>query len=181
MVFNLDPLDISLDFERRKYRLGDTINATVTLIPNSDIEIRTASLSLVGQVRRTEVRMGRAMDMGGSATLQGGNTFKTTDYIPMQQHTDQKTSTEAFDSKPIMLTASLQKGVVSRHNVALRLDPRSRKLQELAQEAKGLQRDANNSLSIEPWWLEVQVDVVRGRDATLRRQVEIIAPLKATT
>ena len=34
MVFNLDPLDITLDFERRKYRLGETIAATVTLIPN---------------------------------------------------------------------------------------------------------------------------------------------------
>ena len=31
MVFNLDPLDIELDIERRPYRLGDTIKATVTL------------------------------------------------------------------------------------------------------------------------------------------------------
>ena len=181
MVFNLEPLDIKLDFERRKYRPGDAINATVTLIPNSDVEIRRASLSLMGQVRRTEVRMGRAMDMGGSATLQGGNVFKTTDYIPMQQHTDQKISTEVFDSEPIVLNASLQRGVVNRHNVTLRLDPRARKLQELAQEAKGLQRDANSSLSIEPWWLEVHADVVMGRDARVRRQVEIIAPLKTST
>ena len=59
MVYKLDPLDVSLDFERRPYRRGDTINATVTLIPNSDVEIRTASLSLMGQVRRTKVGMGR--------------------------------------------------------------------------------------------------------------------------
>ena len=84
MVFNLEPLDIKLDFERRKYRLGETINVTVTLIPNSDVEIRTASLSLMGQVRRTEVRMGIPMSMDGSAKLQGGNSFTTTDYIPMQ-------------------------------------------------------------------------------------------------
>ena len=52
MVYKLDPLDVSLDFERRPYRRGNTIKAIVTLIPNSDVEIRTASLSLMGQVRR---------------------------------------------------------------------------------------------------------------------------------
>ncbi|MDE2717239.1 MAG: hypothetical protein OXI33_09505 [Chloroflexota bacterium] len=180
MVFNLERLDIKLDFERRKYRLGDTINVTVTLIPNSDVEIRTASLSLMGQVRRTEVRMGIPMSMDGSAKLQGGNSFTTTDYIPMQQHTDQKMSTEVFDSAQIVLNVSLQRDVESRHNVALRLDPRARKLQNLAQEAKGLQRDANSSLSIEPWWLEVHADVAMGRDARVRRQIEIVAPLKTS-
>ena len=180
MVFNFDPLKITLDFERRKYRLGDTINATVALIPGSDVEIRTASLSLMGQVRRTEVKMGRTMGAGGASTLQGGVPLRTNDYIPMQQHTDQKITTEVFYSAPIVLSASLQRDVASRHNVALKLDPRARKLQELAQEAEGLQRDANSSLSIEPWWLEVQVDVVMGRDAGVRRQVEIIAPLKTT-
>ena len=39
MVFSLEPLEIKLDFERRKYRLGDTINAAVTLIPTRDVEI----------------------------------------------------------------------------------------------------------------------------------------------
>ena len=119
--------------------------------------------------------------MGGSGTLQGGKVFQTTDYVPMQQHTDQKISTEVFYSAPIVLSASLQRDVASRHNVALRLDPRARKLQELAREAERLQRDANSSLTIEPWWLEARVDVVMGRDAILRRRVEIIAPLKTAT
>ena len=181
MVFNLDPLDIDLDFERRKYRLGDTINATVTLTPRSNVEVRRTSLSLMGQVRRTTVSMGRTMDMGGSSTLQGGAFHKTTDYIPMQQSTEQQISTEVFYSAPIVLSRSLRKDDVSRHDIALKLSPRLGKLQTLAREAKRLQRDANRGLSIEPWWLEARVDVVMGRDAMARRQVEIVGALKTTT
>ena len=180
MVFNLDPLDISLDFERRPYRLGDTINATVTLIPNSDVEIRSASLSLMGQIRRTEVQTGWAMDMegrpGDALQIRGQASRVPTQGIPSQT-----VSSEVFYSTRIMLTTTLRKDAVSRHDVALRLDPKLYKLRRLSQEAKRLQRDSNRGLSIEPWWLEAQVDVVRGRDATVRRQIEIIAPLKAIT
>ena len=179
MVFNLKPPDITLDFERRKYRLGDTINATLTLIPNGNIRVRKASLNLVALVRRTKVKMGRAvgMTMGleDSATV-----IEATDYLPMQQHTDQKISMEVFHGTTILLSKSLRKGEVSRHNAAFSLDPQLRKLQELAMETEELQRDANRGLSIEPWWLEARVDVIMGRDAILRRQIEIIAPLKAS-
>ena len=179
MVFNFDPLAISLDFERRPYRLGDTINATVTLIPNSDVEIRTASLSLVGQVRRTEVTTGWAMDIegrAGDAVHIRGELSR----VPTQAIPNQTVSTEDFFSKRFVVPNSLRKDVVSRHEVPLELNPRLGKLQSLAGEAKSLQRDANSSLSIDPWWLEARVDIVMGRDARVRRQVEIVAPLKTT-
>ena len=180
MVFNLEPLDITLDIERRKYRLGDTIHATVTLIPNSDVEIRTASLSLMGQVRRTEVTTGWAMDLEGTAGYvirMRGQASK----VPTQRIPSQTVSTEDFFSTRFVVPNSLRKDAVSKHKVALKLDPKLYKLRKLSQEAKRLRRNANRGLSIEPWWLEVQVDVVRGRDATVRRQVEIIAPLKTST
>ncbi len=180
MVFSLDPLDIDLDFERRKYRLGDTINATITLIPNSDVEIRTASLSLMAQVRRTEVSTGWAMDVegrAGDAVQIRGDLSR----VPTQAIPSQTVSTEDFFSKRFVVPNSLRKDVVSKHEVALKLDSKLYKLRRLSQEAKRLRRDANRGLSIEPWWLEVQVDVVRGRDAMARRQVEIVAALKATT
>ena len=180
MVFNLEPLEIMLDFERRQYRLGETINATVTLIPNSDVEIRGASLSLMGQIRRTEVQTGWAMDMegrpGDALQIRGQASRVPTQGIPSQP-----VSSEVFYSAQIVPTQPLRKDAVSRHDVALRLDPKLQKLKRLSQEAKRLQRDSNRGLSIEPWWLEAQVDVVRGRDAKVQRQVEIIAPLKTTT
>ena len=180
MVFSLDPLDISLEFERRPYRLGDTINATVTLIPKSDVEIRRASLSLMGQVRRTEVHTGWAMDLEGRP----GDTLQIrgqASRVPTQGIPSQSVSLEVFCSVQIVPTQPLRKDAVSRHNVALRLDPKLHKLQMLSREAERLRRDANRGLSIEPWWLEAEADVVRGRDATVRRQIEIIAPLKATS
>ena len=64
MVFNLEPLDISLDFERKTYRLGDTIKANVTLTPLGGVRIREATLNLVAQVRQTEVKPGWAMGYG---------------------------------------------------------------------------------------------------------------------
>ena len=181
MVFNLDPLDIDLDFERKRYRLGDTITATVTFMPKGNVEVRSAVLNLMGQVRRTKTSVGRTMGINGGAALQGGNSFTTTDYVPMQQQTEQQISTEVFGSAQIVLSGSLRKGEVSRHRVTLRLDQALWKLKSLSREAAMLQRDSNSGLSIEPWWLEARADVAMGRDAVVRRQVEVVGALKATT
>ena len=185
MVFNLEPLDITLDFERRPYRLGDTINATVTLTPSRDTGIRGSSLSLMGQVRRTKVStkvgVGR-VPYGGPSSLHRGNPLHgTPSYIPTAQQTEQEISTEVFYRATIVPTKSLREGDASKHDVALRLDPKLSKLQRLSREATRLRQDANQSLSIEPWWLEARVDVIMGRDAIVRRRVEIIAPLKTST
>lgn len=170
MVFNLDPLDITLDFERRPYRLGDTINATVTLIPNGNVKIREASLNLVAEVRRTQVQMGRTMGMGGASTLQGGNTFTSTDYVPMQQSTEQKTSTEVGYSTAFLSSASLSVGRPGTYSVALELGPRLPRVVQLEEE---LELDTNSSLTIERWWLTVQVDVAMGRDQSRRREIDV--------
>ncbi|MDE2821967.1 MAG: hypothetical protein OXK79_00495 [Chloroflexota bacterium] len=185
MVFNIEPIEIMLDFERRKYRLGDTINATVTLIPSRDTGIRGSSLSLMGQVRRTKVStkvgVGR-VPYGGPSSLHRGNPLHgTPSYIPTAQQTEQEISTEVFYRATIVPTQSLREGDASKHDVALRLDPKLSKLQRLSREATRLRQDANQGLSIEPWWLEARVDVVMGRDAVARRRIEIIAPLKTTT
>ena len=61
MVYTLNPLVVRLDFERRMYRLDDTIKASVTLVSNGSVTVRWASLSLIAQTRHTEVRMGQSM------------------------------------------------------------------------------------------------------------------------
>ncbi|MDE2822391.1 MAG: hypothetical protein OXK79_02665 [Chloroflexota bacterium] len=173
MVFNLDPLDIKLEFEKRRYRLEDTIKATVTLIPNSDVELRTASLSLIAQVRRTDARAGWEMDMLGDRPYQqmrvrgdGDASAVPTHGIPVT-----KMSTEVCYSTSFLDSASLSSDRIGIYNAALRIGPN---LPKVAQEAKDLQTDANNSLTIERWWLEVQVDVVRGRDQSVRKVIEVI-------
>lgn len=174
MIFKLDPLEIMLDVERRKYRLGDTINVTATLISNGNIRIRKASLNLVALVRRVKVKMGRTMEMtlgieGGASTIRAGRTDVTTDYLPMQRHTEQKITTEVCCSTQFLTSESLSRDTISRRKADLKIGPH---LPKVALEAKELELDTNNSLSIEQWWLEVQVDVpwdvtkARGRAQT---------------
>ena len=170
MVFKLDPLEVTLAFERKQYGLGDTIHATITHVPNSDIVIRKASLNLVVEGRRTEARTGRAMGAGGASALQGGNPHVSTDFIPMQQTTEERTYTEVCYSDTFLVSTSLREGVPSRHDVALEIGP---SLPRPALEARELQRDANSSLSLDLWWIEVKVDVARGRDQSLRHEIDV--------
>ena len=170
MVYKLDPLEVTLAFEHKQYRLGDTIDATVTLVPNSDIVIRKASLNLVVEGRRTEVKMGRAMGAGGASTLQGGNPHVTTDFTPMQRTTEERDYSEVCYSESFLASTSVRKGDSSRHRVPLEIGPG---LPRPALEAKELQRDANSSISLERWWIEVKVDVARGRDPTVRQEIDV--------
>ena len=170
MVYKLDPLEVTLAFEHKQYRLGDTIDATVTLVPNSDIVIRKASLNLVVEGRRTEVKMGRAMGAGGASTLQGGNQHVTTDFTPMQQTTEERDYSEVCYSESFLASTSVRKGDSSRHRVPLEIGPG---LPRPAFEARELQRDANSSLSLDRWWIEVKVDVARGRDPYVRHEIDV--------
>ena len=176
MAFNLKPPDITLDFERRKYRLGDTITTTVTLIPNGNTRVRKASLNLVALVRRVKVKMGRTMGFtlgleDGASTIREEVPQRTNDYLPMQQHTEQKITTEVCYSAQFLTSESLRRDAVSRRKADLEIGPH---LPKVALEVKELERDANSSISIERWWLEVQVDVAMGRDQSVRKVIDVI-------
>ena len=172
MVFNLDPLDISLDFESRRYRLGDTINATVMLIPNSDVEIREATLNLIAEVRRTEVKAGWAVNPVGERPYAALWTQSKGDAsaVPTEGTPVPTKSTEVCFSTSFVNSASLSSSRVGIYKVGLKIGP---DLPKVAQEAKDLQRDTNSSLSIEQWWLEVQVDVAMGRDQSIRKEIDV--------
>ena len=77
MVFNLDPLDIDLEFERKTYRLGDTIRAIVTMYPSGSVSIRGATINLVAEVKRTEVKAGWAYGVNESRNQYGGSSGST--------------------------------------------------------------------------------------------------------
>ena len=170
MVFRLDPLEVTLEFEPKQYRLGDTVDATVRLVPNSDIVIRKASLNLVVEGRRTVAGMGRVMGAGGASALQGGNPHVSTDYTPMQQTTEEKPYEEVCYSETFLDSTSVREGNPSRHRVALAIGP---DLPRPALEARELQYDANSSLSLDRWWIEVTVDVARGRDSAVRHEIDV--------
>lgn len=170
MVFRLDPLEVTLEFAHKQYHLGDTVDATVTLVPDSDIVIRKASLNLVVEGRRTVAGTGRVMGVGGARDLQGGKAFVSTDYTPMQRTTEENPYEEVCYSETFLESASVREGSSNRHRVALVIGPG---LPRPALEARELQHDANSSLSLDRWWIEVTVDVARGRDSSVRHEIDV--------
>ena len=46
MLYNFNPMDVRLTFRRRPYVIDDTVRTTVTLVPNSNVKIRSANLNL---------------------------------------------------------------------------------------------------------------------------------------
>lgn len=169
MVYKLDPIALLVEVDSRRYKLGDTIDATVTLMPNNDITVRKATVDLVLEERLTEVKMGRSMDMGGAGTLQGGHALKTTDYVPMQQSTSQKSDTYIHSSVQFLSETIFKSGGQDKYRIELqvKLNPPKR----LA-EAKERVKDAQSSISFH-WSLVVEVDVARGRNPKVQRKIDI--------
>jgi len=91
--------------------------------------------------------------------------------VPTRGTPVQTVSTELGYSTAFLSSASLSVGRPDTYKVALVLGPR---LPRVVQLSKELERDANSSLTIERWWLEVQVDVVRGRDQCARKGIDVI-------
>jgi hypothetical protein len=167
MVYKSKPVDVLLEFEHRKYRLGDTIEVTVTLVPNTGIDIREASLNLVMEERFTEAKVTQSGGMIGGA-IGGGGGFHSTDYIPMQQSISNKSNTLVHSSTQFLASTTLEAGQRA-HKVALRInsDPPKR-LAESQERVK----DSNSSITFH-WRLEAKVDVVRGRNPKVQRKVNI--------
>jgi hypothetical protein len=169
MVYKTNPIDLLVEFDtQKKYRLGDTIDATITLMPNSGTNIRKASLDLVLEERFTEVSMGRSMGGGGAGALQGGNAFKSTDYVAMQQTTSSKSSAFVHSSVQFLGGTALEAGQ-STYKVALPIKPSPPKRLAESQERV---KDSNSSITFH-WRLEAKVDVVRGRNPKVQRKVNI--------
>lgn len=55
MVSRLFPTGIIFAFERRPYKLGETIDPTVELVPRRNIRVREARVDLVREMRYSEV------------------------------------------------------------------------------------------------------------------------------
>ena len=54
MVLRLRPLDVTLTFEDRMYKLGETISCQVELVAKADVDVREARIDLVCQVHWAE-------------------------------------------------------------------------------------------------------------------------------
>ena len=108
---------------------------------------------------------------GGVNTItHAGRRAGAVDHLPMQRYTEQKISKETLYCTQFLTSESLRKDGVSRHKVDLSIGP---DLPKVVLEAKELEQDANSSVYFGRWWLEVQVDVVRGRNPSVRQFIDV--------
>ena len=72
---------MKLVFEDSTYKLGDTIDLTIDLLPNSDVDVREGRVDLICEEHHTRRERGIHMGVGGAASIQGGKAVRTTDYF----------------------------------------------------------------------------------------------------
>ena len=91
----------------------------------------------------------------------------------MQRFMQVKTGTAVCYSAKFLSAASLRNGRPGTFDVELEIGPH---LPDIVLDAMERRRDANNSLFIERWWMEVTVDVVRGRNLSVREEMDVSLP-----
>ena len=173
MVYRLKPLEMSFEFENREYDLGDTIDIQVNLTPDGDIGVREARVNLVCEELYSRNKRGIVIPAGGSGLIQGGNTFKSTDYVPASSWVDQRTESYVHSSIVFLKDVTLPSGKPSSHSARLQIQPQP---PTHLDEARELQRDAEASWTFK-WRLVASVNVVRGRDQKRQRKVKMKLPL----
>ena len=170
MVSRLRPLNVNVIFEDRPYRLGETIDITVELITNRDVNVREARLELVWEGRWTSSSSISAAESTHSArhvAFAGGRS------IPQLSTRSTKVRREQFvHSNAVFLSDhELKEGVRSTHGVGLHLQP------QLPRQATGAsQRDRAQAT----WSLVVTVDIVGGRDVRVSKPIHIVSSQEAS-
>ena len=154
MVSRLRPLNANVIFEDRPYQLGQTIDVTVELIANRDVNVREARLELVWEGRWTSSSSISAAESTHSArhsAFGGGSS------IPQLSTRATKVRRERYvHSNAVFLSdRELKEGGSSTHGVELHVQ------RQLPRQATGAsQRDRTQAT----WSLVMTVDIVGGRD-----------------
>ena len=163
------PLEVKLAFEDRPYNLGDTVDLTIDLLPNSDVDVREGRVDLVCEERHTRRERGVYMGVGGAASVQGGRPIQTTDYIPMSSRVSVTVESYVHSSEVFLGKTRLQSGRSQTCRTGLRILPVP---PQHLEDARAAVRDANSSWTFK-WRLVTTVNVVRGRDPKKQRTVNV--------
>ena len=155
MVSILFPMGVIFAFERRSYKLGETINLVIELVPRRDIEVREARVDLVRYKRYTEVTTLLVPPLP-SRIPRGTNlrSMAESRYVG-ETHTD----TDVHSSIVVVRNGRLSSGEATAYNVGLEIPP---------------ERPTHNSGRTR-WRLVATVDIVGARNVTARRLVKVLA------
>ncbi len=154
MVSRLFPMGIIFAFERRPYKLGETINLVVELVPRRDIEVREARVDLVRYTRYTEVTTLLVPPLPSRIPRLSMGTNRMS--MAVSKHVSEThTDAHVHSSALFVEDGRLRAGQASTYNVVLEIEP----------ERPTHQSDGTR------WGLVTTVDVAGGRDLTARRPV----------
>ena len=163
---------LDIDFLGREYELGGRIDIRIIVTPERDVRIRSARVDLVCSQTYTH----HSAWEGGTAPRVGYSGRGV--YVAGGMDVDRRTESYVHSTVSTLEDASLRAGVTETHRVDLRIDPTPPKRWERAVEDD---RNAAAAWSF-AWTLSVSLDIARGRDIKVEREVGIkLPPLPAGT
>ena len=163
MVYKLRPLELRLDVEDRTYKLGDTINLTVDLVPRGEVDVREGRVDLVCEERFVHVA---APSAAGYASWSGAPVQVGSANV---QSSKERVEKHVHSSVVFLKETRLRPGTPGTYTPRLRIQPVPPMHLE---DAKALVRDANSSWTFK-WRLVASVDVARGPDPRKQRTIKV--------
>ena len=162
MLNRILPPELSLEFEPRAYSLGETIDVVVEMLPSADVRVRSGRLDLVCEEHYTQRGVSFVPDFYAGMNPSGQTRQVANDRKEQFVH-----STVQF-----MEEARLTGGTPATRRVSLAVETT---LPPHFEESLALERDASSAWAFN-WTLLAIVDVTRGRDAQVEREVKITLP-----
>ena len=160
MVIRLRPLDVTLTFEDRSYKLGETISCEVELVAKADIYVREARIDLVCQAHWAEtytVIVPAVMPSRGGAMVGATGSTYIPPKIPKQVSKDHKES-YIHSSVVFLQDAQLQSAGRNTYQAKLEIQPET---------------PDNAEKGTVSWSLVAAIDVARARDINKKQKVRV--------
>ena len=162
MLHRILPLEMSLQFDERAYTLGETIEAFVEMHPSANIRVRGGRIDLICEERYIQRGVSFVPDTYAGMTPSG-----QTSHVAQERK-----ETFVHSSVQFMEETSLPGGVSASRRASLVVGGAPPPHFE---ESLALERDASSAWTFK-WTLLATVDVARGRDAQVEREVTITLP-----
>jgi len=160
VVIRLRPLDVTLTFEDRSYKLGETINCDVELVAKADAYVREARIDLVCQVHWAEtytVMVPAVMPSRGGAVVGPTGSTYIPPKIPNQVSKDHKESYN-HSSVVFLQDTQLQSGKSNTYQARLEIQPET---------------PENAQRGTVSWSIVAAIDIARARDVNKKHKVRV--------
>ncbi len=165
MVYKFRPMDVSIDFEKRTYRLGETVDVEIVLDPQSDLEVRAGNVTLEC--------IQKFVHNPGLPTGVSTGRYGSFASVGVGGEGDAREETLVYSSTDFLGASKLRANRPEVHKVRLKIKDT---VPPRAADAKKLHRDATRSWTFQ-WELVVKVDVRGGRNPETRREIKVYFPV----